>query len=192
MKTFISGILLLLGLGVEAIAATSQTVPQFSITSSNNTVLLVTNAAGLILDLTAVVPASTNSGNLIAIGTNSAQLNGTGGYLSAPELIATNKLVVAGITNTLQIQLIAWTASGSYQITTNSYDGTYNTMQTGYVVWPDGNYGAWTNTNTNTTFGTVDGYVVTHVASGKTVTQGTMLRNSNGQVTNTPALVVTP
>lgn len=106
MKTFIAGILLFFGVAIEALGATSQTVPQFSLTSSNNTVLMVTNAPGLIVDLSAVVPASTNSGNWVAIGTNNATLNGTGGTAKADngrfgtnyvgELQVTNNATILG------------------------------------------------------------------------------------------------
>lgn len=60
----------LLGLG-----ASSQTVPQYTLVSSNATVQFYTNTANLILDLSSS-GGSTNAGNWIASGTTNANLPG--------------------------------------------------------------------------------------------------------------------
>lgn len=105
----------------------------------------------------------------------------------------TNSVSVGGVTlYTLNAQLVRDVASGAYQITQASFDPTYLTMQTGAVLWADGSAGAWTNLATNTTFGAVDSYLVTHVNSGKTITQPLVTRSGTGQVTNKPALTITP
>lgn len=59
------------------------------------------------------------------------------------------------------------------------------------VLWPDGSAGVWTGTNKNATFLYYDGWTLTHVDSGKTVTQAAVTRNGDGEVTSYPTLTVT-
>lgn len=72
LATLILAILLL----APRLNAAGPTPLVYSLTSSNATVTFVTNINGLILDLTANVPASTNSGNWIAVGSTNANLPG--------------------------------------------------------------------------------------------------------------------
>lgn len=88
--------------------------------------------------------------------------------------------------------LIDWATTGNYQIITMAYDPTYLTPTTGTILWPDDTVGVFTALVINTTFGAVDSYSITHPASGQTVTQPTVTRDSNGNVTSAPPLVITP
>lgn len=63
-------------------------------------------------------------------------------------------------------------------------------VQTANVVWPDGSAGVFTTTTHNTTHGMIDAYTVTHVASGRTVTQPAVTRDAAGNITTSPALTV--
>lgn len=61
------------------------------------------------------------------------------------------------------------------------------------VVWPDGSPGTYTATTVSTAFpGAVDAYTITYGSPvTRTYTQPTVTRDSNGAVTNRPAIVVT-
>jgi len=87
--------------------------------------------------------------------------------------------------------LKAWAESGAYELTAITYDGTYTSaVSTGTAKWPDGSAGVFTATAINTTHGKVDAYTLTHATSGKTVTQATVTRDTNGNITVKPALTV--
>ncbi len=87
--------------------------------------------------------------------------------------------------------LKAWTESRGYELTGITYDATYtDVISTATVKWPDGSAGTLTVDTINTTWGEIDAYHVTHVASGKTVTQALVTRNANGYITTKPALTV--
>jgi hypothetical protein len=60
------------------------------------------------------------------------------------------------------------------------------------VVWPDGTAGTYTATVMSTAFpGSVDAYTITYAGdTTKTYTQPTVTRDSNGAVTNRPAITV--
>lgn len=88
-------------------------------------------------------------------------------------------------------ELKAWANAGAYSISSATIDSD-GVITTATVTWPDGSAGTFTRTTKNTTFLTIDAYTVTHTDSGKTVTQPTMTRDSNGNVTAQPALTITP
>ena len=106
--------------------------------------------------------------------------------------LAANVLVGASVA---ALTLKAWTEAEAYEITAVTYDSD-GVPATATVKWPDGSAGVWTLTPTtgkNATWLAVDGYSITHITSGKTVTQGTVTRDANsGQVTAKPALTVAP
>ena len=58
------------------------------------------------------------------------------------------------------------------------------------VLWPDGSTGTFTTDAVNTTWEAVDAYHITHVLSGKAVTQPLVTRNAAGGITAKPALTV--
>lgn len=60
------------------------------------------------------------------------------------------------------------------------------------VTWPDGATGAYAGTESTTISGAVDSYTVTHVLGGilHTYTQPKLTRNSEGVVTERPAITV--
>lgn len=87
-------------------------------------------------------------------------------------------------------RLLEIAASEGYQIVAAAYDDD-GVVTTATVLWPDGSSGAFTTVTKNTDFLTVDAYTLTHENSGKTVTQSTVSRNSDGQITIKPALTLT-
>lgn len=90
----------------------------------------------------------------------------------------------------IALLLRQWAQAEAYEPTaiTRNSDGLVTTAT---VTWPDGSGGTLTATNYNATHSVYDGYTITH-ASGKTVTQAAVTRDSNGAVTVKPALTVTP
>ena len=98
---------------------------------------------------------------------------------------------VTGGATVLSAQLVAWAESSAYQMATITYDATYTqTVASAAVTWPDGSGGTFTATTINATYESIDAYTITHTASGKTVTQTAITRNSDGLVTNKPSLTV--
>lgn len=87
-------------------------------------------------------------------------------------------------------QLKDWTEAESYELTAVTYDSATLLPTTATVKWPDGSAGTFTPTAVNSTFNAIDAFTISHTASGKTVTQAAVTRNSNGQVTTKPALTV--
>lgn len=85
--------------------------------------------------------------------------------------------------------LKGWASSTAYEVLTATFD-VNNCVQTATVKWPDGSSGTFTTTVEDPTFYAVNAYTVTHVNSGKTVTQTTVTRNAAGLVTTKPALTV--
>ncbi len=86
-------------------------------------------------------------------------------------------------------RLLGWTEGEGYELLTAVYDGD-GVLASGTVRWPDGSAGVWTRTAKNTTWLAVDGYTVTHDASGLTVSQAAATRDADGCVTAKPALTV--
>lgn len=82
-----------------------------------------------------------------------------------------------------------WTTGEDYELTAITY-GADGVPTTATAKWPDGSAGTFTVTTKNSTWLAVDAYTISHTASGKTVTQPAVTRDSNGQVTVKPALTV--
>lgn len=78
----------------------------------------------------------------------------------------------------------AYEANGAVTRDSNGIPTTFN------VTWPDGSAGVFTTTANDATTGAINAYTITHVASGKTVTQTAVTRDTNGAVTNKPLLTV--
>lgn len=87
-------------------------------------------------------------------------------------------------------RLTEWTAAGSYQITSATYDSD-GVISTGVIAWPDGSSGVWTTISKDSSLLTVSSYSVTYAATSKTITQPTITFDANGNVTTKPALVIT-
>jgi len=87
--------------------------------------------------------------------------------------------------------LIAAVAAGEYQMLATEYNATL-TPTNALVLWPDGTYGIWTATNISATWLTADGYMLTYTNTGELIAQPTVLRDQNGNVTNSPALLIYP
>lgn len=60
----------------------------------------------------------------------------------------------------------------------------------GTVIWSDGSNGVVTNTDYNTDLYCYDGFIVTHISSGKTITQPKVTRNYLGVITIQPQLII--
>lgn len=84
-----------------------------------------------------------------------------------------------------------WTEAEAFEITSATYDATYNTViSTGVVKWPDSSAGTFTTTDINEDWWAIDAFTITHTTGSKTVTQTAVTRNANGSVTVKPALTV--
>lgn len=94
-------------------------------------------------------------------------------------------------TGTTNEDLLVWVAAEAYPSFTPVRDSA-DVITTATLTWPDGSAGVFTTTVKNNTFSAIDAFTVTHAASGRTVTQPTMTRDSIGNVTVRPALTVTP
>ncbi len=86
-------------------------------------------------------------------------------------------------------ELRAWAAAEAYPSFTPSRDSD-GVITTATLTWPDGSAGVFTTVVKNATFLVIDSFTVTHTASGRTITQPTMTRDSNGNVTVRPALTI--
>lgn len=95
----------------------------------------------------------------------------------------TKRVKFSDVAPSTNSSLKGWLTSLAY--TSVTYDSD-NVISSATVKWPDGSAGTFTRTTKNATFLTVDAYTVTHTASGKTVTQSAVTRNSIGQVTAQP------
>lgn len=132
----------------------------------------------------------------LAGGTMTGAVN-AGGYtlsnLGAPSASgdAATKSYVDSAAPGINVNLRAWTQSAAYQLTSATYDSD-NVLSSATVTWPDGSGGTFTRTVKNSTYLTVDAFTITHTTSGKTVTQSTVTRNSNGSITAQPTLSVAP
>jgi len=87
-------------------------------------------------------------------------------------------------------QLVEWAHGKDYQpiVITRDAEDIITSMT---VQWPDGSGGTFTSTDWNATHECYDGYTITHTASGQTVTQAAVTRNTEGAIINKPLLTVT-
>lgn len=81
--------------------------------------------------------------------------------------------------------LKAWVLAEALAATALTW-GSDGALDSASVVWPDGSAGTLTVTSTNSDWLAVDAFTVTHTDSGKTVTQGAVTRDSNGNITVRP------
>ena len=86
-------------------------------------------------------------------------------------------------------RLAEWAQGKDYEplVITRDSEGRATTFT---VKWPDGSAGTYVATDFNATHEVYDGYTIIHVDSGLTVTQSAVTRNSDGAITNKPALTV--
>ena len=86
-------------------------------------------------------------------------------------------------------QLKEWAGGKDAELLVRTLDSegltTSSTMK-----WPDESAGTFTATDYNATHELYDGWTMSHTDSGKTVTQAAVTRDSEGIVTNKPALTV--
>ena len=98
-------------------------------------------------------------------------------------------MVLSGSSAVTDAKLKEWTEGGDYEITAATYDAD-NVITTATVKWPDGSAGTFTMTSKDATWLAINAYTITHTIASKTVTQATVTRDSNGNVTVKPALTV--
>ena len=101
----------------------------------------------------------------------------------------TQLVVLSGSSAVTDAKLKEWTEGGDYEITAATYDAD-NVITTATVKWPDGSAGTFTMTSKDATWLAINAYTITHTIASKTVTQATVTRDSNGNVTVKPALTV--
>ncbi len=89
-------------------------------------------------------------------------------------------------------QLKEWMALGLYKrVSGGTYHATYtNALTSANVIWPDGSAGVYTSLAIDTTHGKVTSFKVTHVDSGRTLTQPAMTLDANGNITAVPDISV--
>lgn len=110
---------------------------------------------------------------------------------AAAEYIGIERANMTSGTNLLNALLVGWAASGAYTLTSATRD-TNSVVTSATIRWPDGATGTFTTTSNNPVFFSVDAFTITHSASGKTVTQPAVTRNSYGDITAQPAISVSP
>lgn len=128
---------------------------------------------------------STNYHSDITAGAaaNAATINAPLGQLDAA---ITN---LAGGAAASDESLKEWTAGEDYEATAVTYDAD-GVVTTATVKWPDTSVGVFTTTSKNTTWLGIDAFTITHITSGKTVTQAAVTRDANGSITAKPALTI--
>lgn len=91
--------------------------------------------------------------------------------------------------STLNDQLVSWTAGKNYEplVITRDSEGRVTSMT---VLWPDDSTGVYTATDYNATHEVYDGFTISHIVSGLTVTQAAVTRDVEGAISNKPALTV--
>lgn len=113
-------------------------------------------------------------------------------YLSGLMAHIPNPLDVAAIdggASVTDVTLIAWTEGEAYQLPSIQYDLIdTDLIVSANVLWPDGSTGVLNITYIG---GLLDSYTITHDASSKTITQGSVTRNIDGYIISSPALTVT-
>lgn len=134
----------------------------------------------------------------VAVGINTDgtfKSNVVGTANIAASAVTTAKIADAAVTYAklgVAEQLKLMGRRGFHPTSAVTYDATWpNLMATAVGVWDDGSIGAYTST-VNATWGAIDGWQITHTTSGKTLTQPSVTRDSQGRETVRPSLTVTP
>ena len=128
--------------------------------------------------------------SITAVNIGSAANDGTGDPLrTAFGKINTNDAGLAGGAGVFDQTLKEWAEAGAYEATAVTLDSD-QVVTTATLKWPDGSAGTYTTVTKNATWLAVDAYTASHTASGKTVTQSAVTRDSDGNVTTKPALSV--
>lgn len=109
-------------------------------------------------------------------------------YTAAADDDVTGSTTPVGLSDA---RLLEMAAGAAYQLTARTLDSD-NVITSATVAWPDGGTGTYTLLVKNSTFLLADSYRITHVNDGltRTVTQPTVTRNADGEITVMPALVV--
>jgi hypothetical protein len=131
--------------------------------------------------------------DLINVGTTAG--DGTGDSLRSAfqklnDAVANLTATIAAIPGAdINAQILQWALAEAYVETDPTYDSNL-WIASSPVEWPDGSSGTYTTTAKDSTLGIPISWTITHIDSGKTVTQPTITLNSNGQVTHQPALTI--
>jgi hypothetical protein len=86
-------------------------------------------------------------------------------------------------------RLLEWAMGEAYVLSSIQKDPD-EVVTSAIVTWPDLSSGVYTLTEKNETFDEADAWTLTHTTSGKTVTQPTLVRNSDGEVTDVPTPII--
>lgn len=88
-------------------------------------------------------------------------------------------------------QLIEWTLSEAYRLSSITYHATYTaSISQANVTWPDGSTGVLNVSSFDATSGRPKAFTITHTGAGRTVNQAAMTFDGSGRVTTQPALSV--
>ncbi len=93
-------------------------------------------------------------------------------------------------TNLPDQKLIEIAAGPSYQQLT-MFRNAAGVVTNAAVLWPDGTYGTFTTLSNNAALLSIDSFSVSYTNRNRLIIQPLVLRNSNGFVTNKPALIIT-
>lgn len=95
-----------------------------------------------------------------------------------------------GGSNVNQNQLIiGWAAARAFTLNTATYN-VNGVLTSATVTWPDGSTGSYLTNTIDSIFNVPNSWTITHANSGLTVSQPLITRNSNGNITNQPALTI--
>lgn len=86
-------------------------------------------------------------------------------------------------------RLLEW-AMGETYVLSNIQRDEGGVVTSATVTWPDLSTGLYTMTEKNETYNDADAWTLTHASSGKTVTQPTLVRDSEGDVTDVPTPLI--
>lgn len=97
-----------------------------------------------------------------------------------------------GTSTNINGNLRAWTASTAYQVThVITRHPSTGAVQNADIQWPDGVSGVFTALNFNPAAGAFDSFEITHIQSGKIVSQPPVARDISGNIITQPTLVIT-
>lgn len=136
----------------------------------------------------------TGTGNRYWTAVSPGTYTNFGGVVVTANSLAIISVTAAGVFSISQTALDLT----AYSTVIKSLDFQYITRITnsdeiisgGTVIWSDGSNGVVTNTDYNTDLYCYDGFIVTHISSGKTITQPKVTRNYLGVITIQPQLII--
>jgi hypothetical protein len=115
------------------------------------------------------------------------------GYVSdanAALMIASGKFALVGSGVATDPELRMWALAGAFHLVSATRNGD-GAITVASIVWPDGTPGVFTGTPSTAALGSVDAWMATYAGTPvKTVTQPTVTRDTDGNVTGQPYITV--